>query len=187
MRGTVHVTSARRPPLAATCAAPSSCVIKERRIELGLVDAVVERAAAASYAVLETAPQGVSRAELIEAWQSAGTGVISSASSEAGLHFAVISADAPAPRWLSPGSSAGRGASVDRRARSRRLGVRREAGPGGAIAARYAWGHGPIDAADLARWTGLTLTEARRRWGAPRVAETAGDEAAEARRCSCSR
>lgn len=43
------------------------------------------------------------------------------------------------------------------------------------LAARYAWGHGPIDAADLARWTGLTLTEARRALGgALEVAETAG-------------
>ena len=30
------------------------------------------------------------------------------------------------------------------------------------LAARYAWGHGPIGEADLARWTGLTVTEARR-------------------------
>ena len=38
------------------------------------------------------------------------------------------------------------------------------------LAARYAWGHGPIDEADLARWTGLTLTEARRALAGARVA-----------------
>jgi len=38
------------------------------------------------------------------------------------------------------------------------------------LAARYAWGHGPVDEADLARWTGLTLTEARRAMAGARVA-----------------
>ena len=37
------------------------------------------------------------------------------------------------------------------------------------LAARYAWGHGPVDEADLARWTGLTLTEARRALAGARV------------------
>ena len=38
------------------------------------------------------------------------------------------------------------------------------------LAARYAWGHGPIDEADLARLTGLTPTEARRALAGARVA-----------------
>ena len=43
------------------------------------------------------------------------------------------------------------------------------------LAARYAWGHGPIDEADLARWTGLTLTEARRALaGAREAGESVG-------------
>lgn len=85
MRGTVHVTSARDHHWLRRVLRHRRGSWERRAIELGLVDAVVERAAAASYAVLDNAPQGVSRAELIKAWQSAGIEVISSASSEAGL------------------------------------------------------------------------------------------------------
>ena len=48
------------------------------------------------------------------------------------------------------------------------------------LAARYAWGHGPIDEADLARWTGLTVTEARRAMaGAREAGESMGFPLAE--------
>lgn len=165
MRGTVHVTSARDHHWLRRVLRHRRASWERRAIELGLVDAVVERAAAASYAVLETAPQGVSRAELIEAWQGAGIEVISSASSEAGLRRRHLMMRLHLDGFLTSGPvRAGEHLLIDARSLPQAPGVAKgEAGHEEALAllaARYAWGHGPIDAADLARWTGLTLTEA---------------------------
>ena len=180
MRGTVHVTSARDHHWLRRVLRHRRASWERRAIELGLVDAVVERAAAASYVVLETAPQGVSRAELIEAWQGAGIEVISSASSEAGLRRRHLMMRLHLDGFLTSGPvRAGEHLLIDARSLPQAPGVAKwEAGHEEALAllaARYAWGHGPIDAADLARWTGLTLTEARRALGgALEVTETAG-------------
>ena len=157
MRGTVHVTSAR----------DHHC--------LGLTDALVERAAQVACDLLETSPLGVSRVALVEAWGRNGIDTVTASSAQDGLRRRHLIMRLHLDGVLTAGPvRAGEHLIVDARSLPAAPGVAKGE-PGheealAVLAARYAWGHGPIDAADLARWTGLTLTEARRALAGARVA-----------------
>lgn len=167
MRGTVHVTSARDHHWLRRLLRHRRAAWERQALSLGLTDALVERATQVACELLETSPQGVSRVELVEAWGSSGIDVVTASSAQDGprrrhlimrLHLDGVLTAGPV--------RAGEHLIIDARSLPAAPGVAKgEAGHEEALAllaARYAWGHGPIDEADLARWTGLTLTEARR-------------------------
>ena len=142
---------------------------------MGLDDALVERAAQVACDLLETSPLGVSRVELVEAWGSSGIDTVTASSSQEGLRRRHLIMRLHLDGVITAGPvRAGEHLIVDARSLPAAPGVAKgEPGHEEALAilaARYAWGHGPIDEADLARWTGLTLTEARRALAGARVA-----------------
>ena len=147
---------------------------------MGLDDALVERAAQVACELLETSPLGVSRVALIEAWGSSGIDTVTASSSQDGLRRRHLIMRLNLDGVLTAGPvRAGEHLIVDARSLPAAPGVAKGE-PGheeglAVLAARYAWGHGPIDEADLARWTGLTLTEARRALaGAREAGESVG-------------
>lgn len=118
---------------------------------------------------------GVSRGELVEAWACSGIDTVTASSSGAGLRRRHLVMRLHADGLVTSGPVRGREhLIVDARPLPGAPGVAKgESGHEEALAvlaARYAWGHGPIDEADLARWTGLTVTEARRAMAGAREA-----------------
>lgn len=118
---------------------------------------------------------GVSRGELVEAWARSGIDTVTASSSGAGLRRRYLVMRLHVDGLVSSGPvRGGEHLIVDARALPGAPGVAKgESGHEEALAvlaARYAWGHGPIDEADLARWTGLTVTEARRAMAGAREA-----------------
>ena len=175
MRGTVHVTSARDHHWLRRLLRHRRAAWERQALSVGLTDALVERAAQVACDLLETSPQGVSRVELVEAWGSSGIDTVAASSSQDGLRRRHLIMRLHLDGLLAAGPlRAGEHLMVDARPLPDAPGVAKgEAGHEEALAvlaARYAWGHGPIDEADLARWTGLTLTEARRAMAGARVA-----------------
>lgn len=174
MRGTVHVTSARDHHWLRRLLRHRRAAWERQALSLGLTDALVERAAQVACDLLETSPQGVSRAELVEAWGSSGIDTVTASSSQDGLRRRHLIMRLHVDGVLTAGPvRAGEHLIVDARSLPAAPGVAKgESGHEEALAvlaARYAWGHGPVDEADLARWTGLTLTEARRALAGARV------------------
>lgn len=180
MRGTVHVTSARDHHWLRRLLRHRRAAWERQAVSLGLTDALVERAAWVARGLLETSPQGVSRVELVEAWGSSGIDTVTASSSQDGLRRRHLIMRLHLDGVLAAGPlRAGEHLMVDARPLPDAPGVAKgESGHEEALAvlaARYAWGHGPVDEADLARWTGLTLTEARRALaGAREVGESIG-------------
>ena len=118
---------------------------------------------------------GVSRGELVEAWERSGIDTVTASSSGAGLRRRHLVMRLHVDGLVTSGPvRGGEHLIVDARALPGAPGVAKgESGHEEALAvlaARYAWGHGPIDEADLARWTGLTVTEARRAMAGAREA-----------------
>ena len=175
MRGTVHVTSARDHHWLRRLLRHRRAAWERQALSQGLTDALVERAAQVACDLLETSPQGVSRAELVTAWGSSGIDTVTASSSQDGLRRRHLIMRLNLDGVLTAGPvRAGEHLIVDARSLPAAPGVAKGE-PGheealAVLAARYAWGHGPIDEADLARWTGLTLTEARRALAGARVA-----------------
>lgn len=167
MRGTVHVTSARDHHWLRRLLRHRRAAWERQALSQGLTDALVERAAQVACDLLEASPQGVSRVELVEAWGSSGIDTVTTSSSQDGLRRRHLIMRLHLDGVLAAGPvRAGEHLIVDARGLPAAPGVAKGE-PGheealAVLAARYAWGHGPIDEADLARWTGLTLTEARR-------------------------
>lgn len=180
MRGTVHVTSARDHHWLRRLLRHRRAAWERQALSMGLDDALVERAAQVACDLLETSPQGVSRAELVTAWGSSGIDTVTASSSQDGLRRRHLIMRLNLDGVLTAGPvRAGEHLIVDARPLPDAPGVAKgESGHEEALAvlaARYAWGHGPIDEADLARWTGLTLTEARRALaGAREAGESVG-------------
>ena len=180
MRGTVHVTSARDHHWLRRLLRHRRAAWERQALSQGLTDALVERAAQVACDLLETSPQGASRAELVTAWGSSGIDTVTASSSQDGLRRRHLIMRLNLDGVLTAGPvRAGEHLIVDARPLPDAPGVAKgESGHEEALAvlaARYAWGHGPIDEADLARWTGLTLTEARRALaGAREAGESVG-------------
>lgn len=167
MRGTVHVTSARDHHWLRRLLRHRSGAWERRALSLGLDEALVERAAQVACDLLEASPRGVSRADLVNAWESSGIDTVTASSSQTGLRRRHLVMRLHLDGLLAAGPlRAGEHLMIDAQALPGAPGVAKgEAGHEEALAvlaARYAWGHGPIGEADLARWTGLTVTEARR-------------------------
>lgn len=167
MRGTIHVTSARDHHWLRRLLHHRRAAWERQALSLGLDDALIERAAQVACELLEISPLGVSRTALVEAWGSHGIDTVTASSSQQGLRRRHLIMRLHLDGVLTAGPvRAGEHLIVDARSLPAAPGVAKgEAGHEealAALAARYAWGHGPIDEADLARWTGLTLTEARR-------------------------
>ena len=168
MRGTIHVTSARDHHWLRRLLRHRRAAWERQALSLGLTDALVERAAQVACDLLDTSPQGVSRAELVEAWGSRGIDTVTTSSAQDGLRRRHLIMRLNLDGVLTAGPvRAGEHLIVDARSLPAAPGVEEALA---VLAARYAWGHGPIDEADLARWTGLTLTEARRALAGARVA-----------------
>ena len=167
MRGTVHVTSARDHHWLRRLLRHRRAAWERQALSLGLDDALIERAAQVACELLESSPLGASRVELVEAWGRSGIDTVTASSSQEGLRRRHLIMRLHLDGVLTAGPvRAGEHLIVDARSLPAAPGVAKGE-PGheealAVLAARYAWGHGPIDEADLARWTGLTLTEARR-------------------------
>ncbi len=167
MRGTVHVTSARDHHWLRRLLRHRSGAWERQALSLGLDEALVERAAQVACDLLEASPRGVSRADLVNAWESSGIDTVTASSSQTGLRRRHLVMRLHLDGLLAAGPlRAGEHLIIDAQALPGAPGVAKgECGHEEALAvlaARYAWGHGPIGEADLARWTGLTVTEARR-------------------------
>ena len=175
MRGTVHVTSGRDHHWLRRLLRHRRAAWEREASSLGLSDAIVDRAAQVACDLLEASPGGVSRVELVEAWENSGIDTVTASSSQAGLRRRHLVMRLHLDGVLAAGPlRAGEHLMVDARGLPGAPGVAQgESGHDEALAvlaARYAWGHGPIDEADLARWTGLTLTQARRAMAGAREA-----------------
>ena len=175
MRGTVHVTSGHDHHWLRRLLRHRRAAWERQAVALGLDDASVERAAQVACELLEASPMGVSRGELVEAWARSGIDTVTASSSGAGLRRRHLVMRLHMDGLVTSGPvRGGEHLIVDARPLPGAPGVAKgESGHEEALAvlaARYAWGHGPIDEADLARWTGLTVTEARRAMAGAREA-----------------
>ena len=175
MRGTVHVTSGRDHHWLRRLLRHRRAAWERQAVALGLDDAIVERAAQVACELAEASPMGVSRGQLVEAWARSGIDTVTASSSGAGLRRRHLVMRLHVDGLVTSGPvRGGEHLIVDARALPGAPGVAKgESGHEEALAvlaARYAWGHGPIDEADLARWTGLTVTEARRAMAGAREA-----------------
>lgn len=188
MRGTVHVTSGRDHHWLRRLLRHRRAAWERQAVALGLDDACVERAAQVACELLEASPMGVSRGELVEAWARSGIDTVTASSSGAGLRRRHLVMRLHADGLVTSGPvRGGEHLIVDARPLPGAPGVAKgESGHEEALAvlaARYAWGHGPIDEADLARWTGLTVTEARRAMAGARGGGEHGLSPGGVRRC----
>ncbi|WP_022868305.1 winged helix DNA-binding domain-containing protein [Schaalia vaccimaxillae] len=183
MRGTIHVTSAADHHWLRTSLRHrySSWIDATRRA--GTTDDLVQRGADIALELI-TSRGPISRSELVNAWDANGLfscapqwiqagerpkggqrdqgvnprhlimrlhldGVLAQGPVRAGEHLFFDASILPQPsRGVDDGVGVARGQEGHRSALAE-------------IARRYALGHGPIDARDLARWTGLTLTASR--------------------------
>ncbi len=180
MRGTVHITTAADHHWVRTALAHRMDTWMEAdRQRYGFTEAVLGRAGSTALAALETARQdgrqGLSRAELMAAWRDEGvlsllvaagmpegyarrhlilalhvTGVLVQGPRRGNEHLVTDATRLP-HAGTGPGGSGGcaRGTEGHRAALAE-------------IARRYATSHGPVSAADLARWTTLPVGESRR-------------------------
>ena len=174
MRGTVHVTSGRDHHWLRRLLRHRYASWIRQSTGLGLSDALVEKAAAAVFELLGANPSGVSRSEVIRAWCEAGIATVTSEAGGGVRRRHLIKRLFLDGLLVSGPLRGGEHLIVDARQLPGAPGVAKgESGHEEALAvlaARYAWGHGPIDEADLARWTGLTVTEARRAMAGAREA-----------------
>jgi hypothetical protein len=155
MRGTLHVVAAEDLPWMLDLLAPRVVArFARRRAELGLTETQLEHARGVAVAAL-TGGRGLSRTELFTVWERAGHDV----SGQRGAHTLGYLAQT-GTLVLGPTADG------DQRVvlvsewipRPRVLG-REEALA--ELALRYFRGHGPATVADLARWAGLGVREAR--------------------------
>ena len=174
MRDTLHVTSARDHHWLRRLLRHRYASWIRQSTGLGLSDALVENAAAAVFELLGENPSGVSRSEVIRAWDEAGIATVTSGAGGGVRRRHLVKRLFLDGVLVSGPLRGGEHLIVDARQLPGAPGVAKgESGHEEALAllaARYAWGHGPVDAADLARWAGLTLTEARRALAGARVA-----------------
>lgn len=179
MRDTLHVTSARDHHWLRRLLRHRYASWIRQSAGLGLSDALVENAAAAVFELLGENPSGVSRSEVIRAWDEAGIATVTSGAVGGVRRRHLVKRLFLDGLLVSGPLRGGEHLIVDARQLPGAPGVAMgESGHEEALAflaARYAWGHGPVDAADLARWAGLTLTEARRAMaGAREVGDSIG-------------
>lgn len=157
MRGTLHLVAAEDVGwLLATTAVRQLPQLQVRRMALGLDDVTLARAAdVAGTALDEVRPGGLRRSDLMRAWEDAGVPT----SEQRGYHLIVQLAHSG---MLSLGPTAG----------TEQLFVRTSdwLTPGplpdpdealAELARRYLRGHGPATVHDLARWSGVTVGQAR--------------------------
>jgi hypothetical protein len=155
MRGTLHLVAAEDLDwLVRLCAGRVDAAAGKRHAELGLGPADLERAGELAVAALDGGRR-LSRAELLAAFDAGGvatpgqrgyhllghlarTGLLCLGPTDGGQQLFVL-----AREWI--------------RARRELDGEQALA----ELALRFVLGHGPATAADLARWSGLTLTAAR--------------------------
>ncbi|MGJ7439435.1 winged helix DNA-binding domain-containing protein [Aquipuribacter sp. MA13-6] len=183
MRGTLHLVAADDLGwLLRTTAVRSLSRFAARQAELGIDTATLGRATALADALLATAHHaspgrrpadtadtadragpGVTRAELMGAWEDAGI----TTSGQRGYHL-VVHLALTGLLCLGPTSRSGPGSQP--RCEQSFVRVADWVGPGLAVdgdealaelARRYFLGHGPATAADLARWAGITAGQAR--------------------------
>ena len=184
MRGTVHVTSARDHHWLRACLVHRYSAWLAQTTRNGLAQSVVDRAG--QLAVEEIARSGPrTRAQLIEVWQDAGIvvdgpralrddapgspvnrrhlmvrlhidGVLAQGPVRGNEHLVVDASSLPAAGDVAKG-----GAAHDE-ALAR-------------LAERYARGHGPVSAQDLARWASLPVSGARRALAAAVEASRGGE------------
>lgn len=158
MRGTLHLVAADDLRwLLATTAGASLARAARRREQLGIDERTVARATDAATAALspDGSPGGLTRAALLQVWEDAGL-------QTAGGHGYHLLAHLAQTGHLCLGPVEGREqlvVLVD----SHVPGGRDLTGDDalGELALRYLRGHGPATLADLVRWTGLTVRQAR--------------------------
>lgn len=160
MRGTLHMVAAEDVRWLVALTGPATARRHTRRREqLGLDDDACARALAALPRVLADGP--LTRAELVDGLRARGAPVPEAG--QAPAHLVVLAAarglicrgpDRPDEQptyvllddWVAPAAPVGRDAALAELAR------------------RYRSAHGPSDARDLAYWSGLPATDARRAW-----------------------
>ena len=175
MRGTIHITTAADHHWLRVALMHRMDAWARRTEKLGLDDALLERAGGLALAAI-AAEGPLRRARLLRVWRDGGfmgvdSGSDSGAETQRGRHLLVrlqregvlvqgprrgnehlvVDATALPPAESGPGGAGG--------------GAHGTAGHRAAvaeIARRYATSHGPVRAADLARWTALPLGEAAR-------------------------
>nr|WP_300337503.1 crosslink repair DNA glycosylase YcaQ family protein [Actinomyces sp.] len=178
MRGTVHITTAADHHwLRLALAHRMETWMAGDRRRYGLDEAVLERAGTTALTALGSAHRdgrtGLTRAELVSAWQEAGvlrpllergmpepdarrhlvlalhvTGVLVQGPRQGNEHLLIDATQLPGAHLGPGGSGGGHGSDGHRQALAE-------------IARRYATSHGPVSAADLARWTTLPVGESR--------------------------
>ena len=159
MRGTVHVTSGRDHHWLRRLLRHRRAAWERQAVALGLDDAIVERAAQVACELAEASPMGVRRGELVEAWARSGIDTVTASSSGAGLRRRYLVMRLHVDGLVTSGPvRGGEHLIVDARPLPGAPGVAKgESGHEEALAvlaARYAWGHGPIDEAGEERRIG---------------------------------
>nr|WP_240895704.1 winged helix DNA-binding domain-containing protein [Kineococcus siccus] len=163
MRGTLHLLAAEDAGWVLGLTAPRTVTaLTTRRRELGLTEAVAERARDVAVGVL-TGGRAARRAELAAAWTAAGLDV-------GGQRTPVLLAHLALTGTLVLGPPQGREQLVVLLAEWVRSPRRLEGEDALAEwARRYVTGHGPATAHDFAAWTKLPLTAARRAFAGVRA------------------
>lgn len=163
MRGTLHLVPAEDLAwLLRTCASRAERAARTRRAALGLDATTLDRASAVAVEALGGGSR-LRRADLLAVWDAAGV----STDGQRGYHLIASLAHAgvlclgPMAR---PAEGSTRGPEQLLVACDTWLPSRAEtadADAPAALALRFVTGHGPSTVADLARWAGITLTQAR--------------------------
>jgi len=178
MRGTVHVTTTEDHHwLRLALAGRRDALQRRRELEYGIDDALLAKAAELAYGLMAPSSAGqmptATRASLLEAWRSEGLMRHEGQSDIQGSYRRALLLGLHHEGYLVQGPLAGNDSlMIDARSLPDA-----SSGPGsptgGAvhagdpaalaeIARRFATSHGPITADDLARWTGLSKTQAKR-------------------------
>lgn len=155
MRGTLHFVAAEDLPWMLEVTGERALRGQNtRRRQLGLTDEVLARGRELAVAAL-AGGSGLTRRELFAVWEEAGIATAEQRGAHLVLHLAQTGVICLGPAYGGQQRFVLLGEWVPRPRRLEREEALAE------LALRYFRGHGPATVADLARWTKLTLTDAR--------------------------
>lgn len=155
MRGTLHFVAAEDLPwMLAVTGERAVRAQRSRRAQLGLSEEVLEHGRELAVAAL-SGGRGLARRELFAVWEDAGIATAEQRGAHLVLHLAQTGVICLGPVAGGPQRFVLVEEWVPRHRRLEREEALAE------LALRYFRGHGPATVADLARWTKLTLTDAR--------------------------